>query len=165
MPFKEPAIAWRPALLARTFQAAFPVMSRLLLESPKVQFATKPVAVPERITVLTRYGDIPALLYSPMPAEVEAERRPPVQLLLHGGAFVVRRPEQEDNVARYLASEVGCYVVAPDYDVSPLVRFRSRNRSVTTPIGGCSTRPARTAGTSGAPRSAGPARAPNWRSA
>ena len=32
-------------------------------------------------------------------------------------------PEQEDNVARYLASEVGCYVVLPDYDSAPKVRF------------------------------------------
>ncbi|MET9247267.1 alpha/beta hydrolase [Nonomuraea sp. NPDC003709] len=64
---------------------------------------------------------------SPVPAAIKARltagRRPPVHLLLHGGAFVVRRPEQEDNVARYLASEVGCYVVFPDYDVSPQVRF------------------------------------------
>jgi acetyl esterase/lipase len=127
MPFKESAVAWRPALLARFFQAAFPVLSRLLLESPKLQFATKPVAVPARITIPTRHGDIPALLYSPVPTDIEAERsvgrRPPVHLLLHGGAFAVRRPEQEDNVARYLASEVGCYVVLPDYDVSPQVRF------------------------------------------
>jgi acetyl esterase/lipase len=98
-----------------------------LLESPKLRFATQPVAVPERITIPTRHGDIPALLYSPVPAGIEARlsagRRPPVHLLLHGRAFVVRRPEQEDNVARYLASEVGCYVVLPDDDVSPQVRF------------------------------------------
>jgi acetyl esterase len=127
MPFKEPAIAWRPALLARAFQTIFPVLARLSLTSPKLQFATKPVAEPERTTIPTRHGEIPALLYSPVPADIEAElsagRRPPVHLLIHGGAFVVRYPEQEDNVARYLASEVGCYVVLPDYDVSPQVRF------------------------------------------
>ncbi|WP_335983673.1 alpha/beta hydrolase [Streptomyces sp. CA2R106] len=127
MSFKEPAIAWRPALVARSFQAIFPVLGRLLLESPKLQFATKPVAAPERITIPTRHGAISALLYSPVRSDIEAElsaeRRPPVHLLLHGGAFVVRRPEQEDNVARYLASEVGCFVVLPDYDVGPQVRF------------------------------------------
>lgn len=127
MSLKEPAIAWRPALVARSFQAVFPVLGRLLLESPKLQFATKPVATPERITIPTRHGDISALLYSPVhtdiEAELSAERRPPVHLLVHGGAFVARRPEQEDNVARYLASEVGCFVVLPDYDVSPQVRF------------------------------------------
>ncbi|UMP03413.1 alpha/beta hydrolase [Amycolatopsis sp. EV170708-02-1] len=127
MPFKDSAVAWRPALLARTFQAVYPVVTRLALKSPKLQFATKPVAGPERITIPTRHGDIPALLYSPLPADLEAQlaagRRPPVHLLVHGGAFVVRHPEQEDNVARYLASEVGCYVVLPDYDVGPQVRF------------------------------------------
>ncbi|MQY20981.1 alpha/beta hydrolase [Nocardia macrotermitis] len=127
MSFKDPAIAWRPALVARLFQVGFPILGRLLLESPKLQFATKSVAVPERITIPTRHGDVAALLYSPVRADIEAEssagRRPPVHLLFHGGAFVVRRPEQEDNVARFLASEVGCFVVVPDYDVSPQVRF------------------------------------------
>ncbi|MFD2470269.1 alpha/beta hydrolase [Amycolatopsis silviterrae] len=122
MPFKDPAIAWRPALLARTFQGVFPVLARYLFSSPKLQFATKPVPEPERIVVPTRYGDMAALLYSPVRADVEG-CRPPVHLLLHGGAFVVRHPEQEDNVARYLASEVGCYVVVIDYDVAPAVRF------------------------------------------
>jgi acetyl esterase len=32
-------------------------------------------------------------------------------------------PGQEDNVARYLASEVGAFVVIPDYDTAPAVRF------------------------------------------
>ncbi|GAA4670809.1 alpha/beta hydrolase [Amycolatopsis dongchuanensis] len=123
MPFKDPAIAWRPALLARAFQVFFPLLGRLLLESRDLQFATKPVAAPARIAIPTRHGEIRALLYSPVPADLEAGRRPPVHLLLHGGAFAVRRPEQEDNVARYLASELSCYVVLPDYDVAPQVRF------------------------------------------
>lgn len=127
MVFKDPAIAWRPALVARMFQVGFPAMGRLLLESPKLQFATKPVAAPERITIPTRHGEVGAFVYSPVDADIEAElsvgRRLPVHLLLHGGAFVARRPEQEDNVARFLASEVGCFVVVPDYDVSPQVRF------------------------------------------
>lgn len=63
---------WRSVLLARAFQAGFPVLSRILLESPKLQFATKPVAAPQRITVPTRHGEIGALLYSPVPADVEA---------------------------------------------------------------------------------------------
>jgi acetyl esterase len=127
MPFKDSAIATRPALLARTFQAVYPVLARLLLSSPKLQFATKSVAAPARIRIPTRHGEIPALLYSPVPEDIAAQLaeglRPPVHLLIHGGAFVVRHPWQEDNVARYLASEVGCYVVLPDYDVGPVARF------------------------------------------
>ncbi|GHF83197.1 hypothetical protein GCM10017566_66540 [Amycolatopsis bartoniae] len=121
-----------PALVARSFQVLFPVLGRLLLESPKLQFATKPVAAPERITIPTRHGTIPALLHSPVP---------------------------EDIVARYLASEVGCYVVLPDYDVSPQVRFpvaeqecygayrwlldRARDRGAGTGTGSRSAEPAR----------------------
>jgi acetyl esterase len=44
-----------------------------------------------------------------------------VHLLTHGGGFIIRVPEQEDNVARYIASEVGAYVVAPDFDTAPKV--------------------------------------------
>ena len=33
----------------------------------------------------------------------------------------MRRPGQEDNVARYVASELGAYVVLPDFDTAPTV--------------------------------------------
>jgi acetyl esterase/lipase len=57
------------------------------------------------------------LLYSPTVRRAPAPPwrrglRPPVHIAVHGGAFIVRMPEQEDNVARYLASELGCYVLA-----------------------------------------------------
>ena len=45
--------------------------------------------------------------------------RPPVHFITHGGGFIIRMPEREDNVARYLASELGVYVVIPDFDSAP----------------------------------------------
>jgi acetyl esterase len=44
-----------------------------------------------------------------------------VHFITHGGAFIIRRPQQEDNVARYIASELGAYVVLPDFDTAPTV--------------------------------------------
>lgn len=123
----DPLIHWRAALSARTFQLLFPIAFRLQYSSPELQFATKKIAKPKRITIPTRHGKLKALVYAPAPEDIAAwlalGRRPPVHLVIHGGAFIVRVPRQEDNVARYLASEVGCYVVIPDYDTAPKVRF------------------------------------------
>ena len=79
-----------------------------------------------RIAIPTRHGEIKALLYRPtvedIAATLAAGRRPPVHFITHGGGFIIRLPEQEDNVARYLASELGAYVVIPDFDTAPTVR-------------------------------------------
>jgi acetyl esterase len=122
----DPEISFRHALAARLTQAAFPLVHRLQFSSPKVQFATKPIADPEKITIPTRHGDVRALVYRPADEDIaqplSGGRRPPVHLITHGGAFIVRVPEQEDNVARYLASEIGAFVVIPDFDTAPKVR-------------------------------------------
>src|SRR5262245_61718935 len=119
-------IRFRHALAARALQAVFPLQFRLQYSSPEVQFASKAIADPEKITIPTRHGDIEALVYKPTDADIAATvadgRRPPVHLITHGGGFIVRVPEQEDNVARYLASEIGAYVVIPDFDTAPKVR-------------------------------------------
>jgi acetyl esterase len=114
----DPAIALRPALTARAFQAIFPLIRRFQYSSPDVQFATKRIAEPDRITIPTRHGPIKALVYRP----VDGADRPPVHFITHGGGFIIRVPEQEDNVARYIASEIGAYVVLPDFDTAPKVR-------------------------------------------
>jgi acetyl esterase len=116
---KDPLVPWGPALTARAFQAVFPLVFRRDYSSPALQFATRSVAPPARIRIPTRHGEIAALVYSP----AEPSGTPPVHLIAHGGAFVIRVPAQEDNVARYLASDVGAYVVVPDYDTAPAVRF------------------------------------------
>jgi acetyl esterase len=122
----DPEISFRYALAARATQATFPLVHRLRFSSPEVQFATKPIADPEKIRIPTRHGDVRALVYRPTEEDIAASllagRRPPAHLITHGGAFIVRVPEQEDNVARYLASEIGAYVVVPDFDTAPKVR-------------------------------------------
>ncbi|WP_405593591.1 alpha/beta hydrolase [Streptomyces sp. NBC_01092] len=123
----DPVIDLRSTLSARALQLVFRPMFRYQSAGSRVQFATKPIAKPERITVPTRHGNVRTLLYSPTAESVAAwhaaGRRPPVHLIVHGGGFIVRVPMQEDNVARYLASEVGAYVLIPDYDTAPKVRF------------------------------------------
>ena len=109
------------------FQATYPAVRRLLYSSPKLQFATKPIARPRKVTIPTRHRNLAALVYSPVPVDIERQLTegvlPPVHLITHGGAFIIRVPEQEDNVARYLASEAGAFVVIPDYDTAPAARF------------------------------------------
>jgi acetyl esterase len=122
----DPEISFRSALSARVMQAVFPLQFRLQMSSPEVQFATKDVPKPEKIAIPTRHGEIKALLYKPTDEDIAATRaagrRPPVHFVTHGGAFIIRMPSQEDNVARYLASELGAYVVIPDFDTAPTVR-------------------------------------------
>jgi acetyl esterase len=119
----DPAIKARHAAAARAVQAAFPLILWRSYSSPDVQFATKDIAEPEKITIPTRHGEIRALVYQPtdedITASVLAGRRPPVHFITHGGGFIVRRPDQEDNLARYIASEIGAYVVVPDFDTAP----------------------------------------------
>ncbi|WP_446039080.1 alpha/beta hydrolase fold domain-containing protein [Streptomyces sp. SID1121] len=123
---RDPHIARRHAAAARTFQLLFPAIQRLFFRSPELEFATREIAAPERLTVATRHGDIRALVYSPPGAILAAQalrgERAPVHLLTHGGAYITRLPQEEGNVARYLASEVGCHVVIPDYSAAPQVR-------------------------------------------
>ncbi|MFD3519895.1 alpha/beta hydrolase [Streptomyces sp. NPDC058653] len=127
MPRRDPRITRRAAFQARRMQALSRVFMPLLFSSARLRFATEPTARPTTATIPTRHGPIRTLVYAPPARRIArheaAGSRPPVHLILHGGAFIVRLPQQEDNVARYLASEVGCYVVLPDYDTAPRVRF------------------------------------------
>src|ERR1700722_20112168 len=123
----DPLIDARAARSARLFQALFPLAFRLQYSSPAVRFATKPIAKPGRIVIPTRHGDVAALVYRPTEADTErqlaAGSRPPAHLITHGGAFIVRGPPQGGNVARYFALGNGAFVVVPDYDTAPKVRF------------------------------------------
>src|SRR5262249_8303940 len=103
----DPQIPWRPALSARAFQAIFPVLFRLQYSAPDPQLPPKTTAKPKRIPAPTRHAPVNTLLYPPpaedIAASAAASRHPPVHLITHGGAFIIRLPRQEDNVARYLA--------------------------------------------------------------
>ena len=123
----DPHISRSAARQARNFQLIYPAMRRLMYASPALQFASKKIASPATIQIPTRHGSLRALVYAPTAQDIAQQKAagqlPPVHLITHGGAFILRVPEQEDNVARYLASEVGAYVVIPDYDTAPQVVF------------------------------------------
>lgn len=85
-----------------------------------VDFARDLTDAPNHIMIPTRHGQIGALHYRPRRTNNDKHASPaPVHLIAHGGAFVIRMPEQEANVANYLAHELGCHVIVPDYRVAP----------------------------------------------
>ncbi|MEV0668979.1 alpha/beta hydrolase [Mycobacterium sp. NPDC050441] len=88
--------------------------------------ATRQVAPPEIVDVATRHGAVRCHIYSPHPDGPLAKSGadgPPVNLHLHGGAFIVRNPRQEEYIAHYIAAEVGAVVILADYATAPQVRY------------------------------------------
>ncbi|KJE24880.1 esterase/lipase [Frankia torreyi] len=112
-----PTIGLGTRLAARVMRAGFTLVGS---PSKSLRFATQAVADPETVTVPTRHGPVRCLLYRP---PTGTGPRPPVHVQLHGGAFIVRSPEQDDHVCRYLASDVGAAVLVPDYDTAPKVAY------------------------------------------
>ncbi|WP_411194403.1 alpha/beta hydrolase [Rhodococcus erythropolis] len=85
-----------------------------------MDFARDLTEAPTRITISTRLGQIDALHYRTRRTNNDKHVSPaPVHLIAHGGAFIIRMPEQETNVANYLVHELGCHVIVPDYRVAP----------------------------------------------
>ena len=87
---------------------------------PEVSFADIPART-DTISIPTRHGPVRAVVYRPDAAPGEAE--PPAYLNFHGGGFVIRHPEQDDALCRYLAATAGVAVINVDYDVAPRHRF------------------------------------------
>jgi len=81
---------------------------------PEIKADTYPVAVP------TRHGTVRCTVYRP-PA-TETSRRA-VYVNVHGGGFVIRYPEQDDPLCRYLANCAGVVVLNVDYATAPRARF------------------------------------------
>ncbi|OLR93630.1 alpha/beta hydrolase [Actinokineospora bangkokensis] len=73
---------------------------------------------PTEVTAPTRHGDVRVLIYRP-----DGVANPPVHLNVHGGAFIMRRPEQDDFICKRVAADLGAVVVSPDYDTAPDVAF------------------------------------------
>src|ERR1700743_1515039 len=99
-------------------------LARLLQRRPgprppsRLPFAELPART-ETVTIPTRHGDVRAVVYWP---EAGGDLVP-VYVNFHGGGFVVRHPEQDDPLCRYLAAHAGVAVVNVDYDVAPDHRF------------------------------------------
>jgi len=74
----------------------------------------------ETAIIPTRHGAVRATVYWP---DEPAGDPPPAYVNFHGGGFVVRHPEQDDPLCRYLAAMAGVAVINVDYDVAPQHRF------------------------------------------
>ena len=101
------------------------VIARLAQKGPggsrrpsEVSFAEIPAST-EDIRIPTRHGSLPATVYSP-PQGMEGRG---VYVNLHGGGFILRHPEQDDPLCRYLAAEAEVTVINVDYIPAPQCRF------------------------------------------
>lgn len=84
----------------------------------EVAFTEVP-ATTEEITVPTRHGQLRAIRYSPPSGPASGG----VYLNLHGGGFVIRHPEQDDALCRFIAFHAGVTVINLDYIPAPQSRF------------------------------------------
>ncbi|WP_218219678.1 alpha/beta hydrolase [Nesterenkonia sp. Act20] len=105
---------WLADGLARLLQKA-PGSSRLPAE---VAFTEIP-AITEEIAVPTRHGELRAVAYTP-PGGAAGRG---VYVNFHGGGFVMRHPEQDDPLCRFLAHQAQVTVLNVDYIPAPQSRF------------------------------------------
>jgi len=73
-----------------------------------------PLAEVEDTTAATPTGDVPVRIYTPAEAESYG-----IIVYFHGGAFYLGDLDTHDGVARALAKETGCKVIAVDYRRAP----------------------------------------------
>jgi len=118
----------RVRLQAHALQQLYRPVTRLRLRK-QVWLGTRPIAPPTTLHVPTRHGEVALRIHRPNPASPLSAARPgesglpPVHLQLHGGAFIIRSVRQDDHLAAYLASEVGCVVVNVDYATAPQAAY------------------------------------------
>ncbi|MEU0303599.1 alpha/beta hydrolase [Streptomyces sp. NPDC006175] len=109
-------------LIARAMQL---VAGRFAGPIPELRFTDLPGHT-RTLTVPTDSGSVPCTVYEPRPEP--GTQPPPVFLNLHGGGFVLRHPEQDDHICRYLAANAGCVVVNADYTTAPQRTFPTAPR-------------------------------------
>lgn len=104
----------RAHLAARLIQAGAPRVMRTprALSFPELRMAS---TVTHRVP--TEAGEIECVAYHP--ATAPQVGRPGVYVNFHGGGYVIRYPEQDDALCRYIAHHTGCVVLNVDYDVAP----------------------------------------------
>lgn len=109
-------MAFHHDLIARLIQWG---ASKMMKVPPELMLAGGELAAPQTMKIPTRYGEVRVEIYRPL----KAVDNPPVYVNFHGGGYVVRGPEYDDHICRFLVAKVGCVVVNVDYDVAPQVRF------------------------------------------
>lgn len=97
-----------------------------VIQSPPLEVTHRQVDPPQAVFVPTRHGDVRCLITKPAagaPLSYGASSPPPVHVNLHGGAFIIGAPQQDEHIARAVAGEVGAFVVNVDYSTAPRARF------------------------------------------
>ncbi len=73
----------------------------------------------------TRHGNVRCFITRPArdaPLSATA-KAPPIHINIHGGAFLIGAPRQDEQIVRAIAGQVGAVVVNIDYSTSPRLRF------------------------------------------
>lgn len=95
-----------------------PAQARSQMEIIQSRFEREPCARVEERCIPGPAGDIPLRIYWP-----EGSGPFPVLVYFHGGGWVTGSLNTHDNDCRYLATAVGCCVVAVDYRLAPENKF------------------------------------------
>ena len=95
-----------------------------IIKAPDISLTNRAVGEPETISVPTRHGPVRCLITRPAAdAPLASGRTSPVHVNIHGGAFLIGAPRQDDHLVRAIAGEVGAVVVNVDYSRAPKVRY------------------------------------------
>jgi len=90
---------------------------RMVRPPSALRFPELTMAATATHKVATEAGEVVCTAYHPTTAPVD--RPAGVYVNFHGGGYVIRYPEQDDALCRYLAHHSGCVVLNVDYDVAP----------------------------------------------
>ena len=96
-----------------------------VIKAPSLALTTRKVPEPQLVDVPTRHGPVRCYITrgatdAPLAQHTEA---PPVHINIHGGAFLIGAPRQDDHLVRAVAGEVGATVVNVDYSTAPRARY------------------------------------------
>ena len=96
-----------------------------VIKAPPVRLTDREVAEPELVLVPTRHGSVRCYITRAAPDAplAQSAAAPPVYINIHGGAFLIGAPHQDDHLVRSIAGEVGATVVNIDYSTAPKASY------------------------------------------
>jgi acetyl esterase len=95
-----------------------------LIKAPKVALTSRAVGEAQVVNVPTRHGPVRCYITRPAPdAPLASGPNSPVHVNIHGGAFLIGAPHQDDHLVKAIAGDVGAVVVNVDYSRAPKVRY------------------------------------------
>ena len=95
-----------------------------LIKAPAVSLTGRAVGDAQIVNVPTRHGPVRCYITRPaIDAPLASGPNSPVHINIHGGAFLIGAPRQDDHLVKAIAGEVGAVVVNIDYSRAPKVRY------------------------------------------